>query len=444
VAVNASAFYGTGIYGESEYGVINAEFAVTGVSGTGAVTTVSVTGDANFSTPSVSASATTDPDVVITADATHSITSVQGVGAASTVGIVGVAIHQVTGVEGTGENTAPTISGDAIHQVTGVEATGENTAPLISGDANFAIPEGVEGTMATGGAEGRPSTVVRAVDYGGGFELTGTVNATLVFVGEANITPEAAEVTGSVTTATISGDANFAIPVGVSATTSATTAEAAAGATGQPAGVQAVGTADPDVVIEGDATHTITSVQGVSATGGVGDIVAGANIDSVPSVEGTGAVTTSDVSAAASTAVTGVEGTGATTTATIASRYLAQAVEGTGEVTTVTLTGDANFSFTGVSATIITDQPDVITDDVTVDAEANVSVTGVEATGSVTTVSIAENAQPTFTGVSATGTAGTVTISETQNVFDVANRSAVRLARVPPAPPRIVYVGRAA
>lgn len=353
MAVNASAFYGTGIYGESEYGVINAEFAVTGVAGTGAVTTVSVTGDANFSTPSVSASATTDPDVVITADAVHSITSVQGVGAASTVGIVGVAIHQVDGVEGTGENTAPT----------------------VSGDANFAIPAGVEGTMFNGGAEGRPSTVVQASDYGGGFELTGTVNATLGFIGEANTTPEEAEATGSVTTAVISGDANFDLP---------------------------------------------------------------------ESVEGTGEVTTSGVSAAASAGVTGVEGTGAATTATITSRYLTQSVEGTGEVTTVTLACDSNLSLSSVSATIITDQPDVVTDDITVDADANTAVTGVEATGAVTTVNIFENAEPTFDSVSATSAVGTLTVSATQNVFSVANRNARRVAKVPPAPPRIVYVGRAA
>ena len=106
--------------------------------------------------------------------------------------------------------------------------------------------------------------------------------------------------------------------------------------------------------------------------------------------------------------------------------------------------GDANFSLTSVSATIITDQPDVVTDDVTVDADANVSVTGVEATVSPGTVTISDSAQPTFDSLTITSVVSGVTISATQNVFNVANRSAVRLARVPPAPPRIVYVGRAA
>jgi len=110
----------------------------------------------------------------------------------------------------------------------------------------------------------------------------------------------------------------------------------------------------------------------------------------------------------------------------------------------VLVEGDANFSLTSVSATIITDQPDVVTDDVTVDADANVSVTGVEATVSPGTVTISDSAQPTFDSLTITSVVSGVTISATQNVFNVANRSAVRLARVPPAPPRIVYVGRAA
>jgi len=101
--------------------------------------------------------------------------------------------------------------------------------------------------------------------------------------------------------------------------------------------------------------------------------------------------------------------------------------------------------FTGVSATIITDQPDIVTDDVTVDADANVSLSSVEATGTVTTVTISDNAQPTMEGTSTTGGVGVVTVTTVQNVFDVANRNALRVtAKVPPPPPRIVYVGRAA
>ena len=63
-----------------------------------------------------------------------------------------------------------------------------------------------------------------------------------------------------------------------------------------------------------------------------------------------------------------------------------------------------------------------------------------DGTGEVTTVSIAENAQPTFDGVAATNSAGNVTISTTTVIFDVANKDHQRTTYVEPDEPRIVYV----
>lgn len=181
-------------------------------------------------------------------------------------------------------------------------------------------------------------------------------------------------------------------------------------------GVQGVATTDPDIIITADATHSITSVQGVVTNGGVGDVLAKAN-----------------------TVPTGVEATvsvGVITQRTV-NRIPVTGISATSTIGTTDVIADSNTTVGSVSATTSVDS-------VVITASSGVPTTGVEATASPGTVTISDSAQPTFTGVSATGTAGDVTISETQNVFDVANRSAVRLARVPPAPPRIVYVGRAA
>lgn len=107
-------------------------------------------------------------------------------------------------------------------------------------------------------------------------------------------------------------------------------------------------------------------------------------------------------------------------------------VVGTGEVTTVTLAADANFTPQSAEGTG--------------EAGDNLSFQSIytpesaEGTGEVTTVSIAENAQPTFTGVTATNYANSVTISTTTVIFDSANKDHERTTYVEPDKPRIVYV----
>mgnify|MGYP000321363434 CR=1 FL=1 len=81
---------------------------------------------------------------------------------------------------------------------------------------------------------------------------------------------------------------------------------------------------------------------------------------------------------------------------------------------------------------------------VTIPAAAVPEPTGVSGTGAVGTVVLVAGAITELSQVTGTAQHGSVTVSETQTVFDVANRSALRVAKVPPAPPRIVYVGRAA
>lgn len=252
-------------------------------------------------------------------------------------------------------------------------------------------------------------------------------------------------------------------------------------------GVQAVGTTDPDIVITADANHVITSVQGVSANGGVGQVIGNA-VEEPTGVQATGTVDTVNVAHNARPTFDGVEGTGSvgtvTTTADSNVGVTTPSVISTG-VDQAIVVADSNFEVSGVEGTTSVGTPTQVTVN-------RVPVTGVEgtgeigdpvignnaipalidsdtvvSTGSIGTVSTTAAAVPEPTGVSTTGAVGTstivagailelsqvtgtsqhenVTVSETQNVFNVANRSAIRVtAKVPPSPPRIVYVGRAA
>ena len=435
-----------------------------------------VTGEAVVVLPSVQASGTADPDIVIEADATHTLTSVQGTGATGTVGTVGVAIHQVDGVQATGQTTTTTVSGDSSTGTTGVEGTGQTTTLTISADANTTLDDvsstgsvttvtlsgdsnlTLPSTSATGQittAEGKAGArgIVTGVEATGeiepvvaftgifvafevdsveatgavttatvvaesqvdptGVQATGTADDGLTFVGEANVVPESSDATGSVTTATVTADSNTTAP-----------------------SVQATGTADPDVVIEADANHVITSVQGVGATGGVGDVVAEANVDTVDGVsativtntvsisaeagitpesaEGTGAVTTTTVTADANFTPESADATGAVTTVDISipKDVAVPAVTATGDVETVTLSGIARIDTESASATANVD-PDIV-----IEADANhviTSVQGVGATGGVGDV-VAEANVDAVIGVEATGLVEPVTVSIAQIV----------------------------
>lgn len=417
---------------------------------------LTLTADANVTLTGVQASGTADPDIVIEADATHTLTSVQGTSATGTVGTVGVAIHQVDGVQAIGQATTVTLSGDsnltlpstsATSQITtaegragargiveGVEATGEIT-PVVAFTGVFVTFE-VESVDATGfvttatvdaEANATPESV----------QATGTVDDDLTFVGKANVVSESVDTTGTVTTATVAADANTTAPP-----------------------VSAIGNVDPDVVIEADANHVITSVQGVGATGGIGDVVAEAGVDTVTGVSAT--IVADDVIISAQSVVTpeSADSTGQTTTATISgdANFTPESadatgavttvdisipkdvpvdgVQATGQVETVTLSGIANFELASVGATGNVDPDVVIEGDALhsitsvqgvtanggigdVVAEANIdSVDGVEATGEVTTATVQANAIAEPESAEATGTVDDVDVS-TENVISV-------------------------
>lgn len=428
----SGAIYGSATYGSNTYGGSITE-THSGVSSTGSVTTVTVTadnnvslpstsatgsvttativGDANLSLTGVSASGTTDPDVVITADAVHTVTSVRGTSATGTVGTVGVAIHQVDGVEGTGNTTTATISGDSLVAVSTAKITSSINTVTTTADSNTSVT-GVEATGAVGDAE----SLVNITAAVTGVEATATAGDVGVFTGLfVTVEVTGLEATGSVTTATVTADAVANNLTGLEATGQTTTATVATDANTTTGSVQATATVDPDVVIEGDALHAITSVQGVTATGGVGDVVAGANIDSVIGVEATGEVTTVDISIPKNVSVTGVEATSAVTTATVTAdnNIVSPSVSATGTADPdVVIEGDALHTITSVQGVSATGG----VGDVTADANAD-ALSGVEATASVGTVTAIAKAIATVTGVEGTSQVTIATIS-TEQIFE--------------------------
>jgi hypothetical protein len=178
-------------------------------------------------------------------------------------------------------------------------------------------------------------------------------------------------------------------------------------------GVQASGTAQAHInIVTADATHTVTSIQGVTATGGIGDVTAASVV--VPA---------------------GVSATGAIGTLTARSVNLipTPTIDVLSEAGNVVVVADANFGMTGVSATGSAGD--------SFSFQSIYSVTGVSATGTVDSNSVAaNNARPTFTGVSATGAVTHGDVTTTTVLFNVINKDHERTASVEPDKPRIVYV----
>lgn len=122
---------------------------VDGVSSTGAVTTASVSADANFALPSVEATGQVSdvrfPGVIIipSVEAIGSVTTatafvsdiatISGVEATGSIDSVSTSItFSVVGNQGTGAISAPTITSTALLEVDSVSATGAVTVPSVS------------------------------------------------------------------------------------------------------------------------------------------------------------------------------------------------------------------------------------------------------------------------------------------------------------------------
>lgn len=187
-------------------------------------------------------------------------------------------------------------------------------------------------------------------------------------------------------------------------------------------GLSATATADPDIVITADATHSITSVQGVGAAGGIGDVTAASSV-TTGGTEGTMSAGEIRATSINIISVTGVAGTGATTTSTVTA-------DAGVTIASTPMTGSAGDSLT---------------------VQSRYTLPGVSGTGQVDENTVpSNNARPTFTGVSSQGQVRQGNIVTTTVTFDVANKNnnrvvkvqqdTSRVATVRLDDPRIVYV----
>jgi len=121
---------------------------VTGVSATGGVGTVAVTGLANVSVTGVSATGGVGT-VTVTGLANVSVTGVSATGAVGTVTVTGLANVPVTGVSATGAVGTVTVTGLANVSVTGVAGVSALGDITVSAQA-VVFPSEVSGTGVTG------------------------------------------------------------------------------------------------------------------------------------------------------------------------------------------------------------------------------------------------------------------------------------------------------
>lgn len=242
------ALYGTGIFGTAEYGVV----------------AVSVVPDGS------QASGTADTDIIISGDALHNITSVQGVVSNGGVGDVtaaaSIALGAVSveatgsvgdvealnnarptfdGVEGTSQLGSETVTASAVVDLPSPTIIGAGVDQAIVTAASVVVPTGSEGTTTLGNIS---QLTVNRVPVSG-VEATGTIDTGFVAANNARPTFDGVE--------------------GTSAIASVGDYVVVAKAVVAPTGLEATGTADDDLVFIGLANIELPSAEGTGATGTV-------------------------------------------------------------------------------------------------------------------------------------------------------------------------------
>jgi len=129
-------------------GAASSAIAVNGVEATGAVGSVTITGDAVVNLTGVAATGAIGT-IEVNIPKIVDVTGVEATGGVGDVTVVGDAIFSVTGVSGTAQLGTPTIEASAQTDVTGVTATGEIGDITVTGDAVVDVT-GVEATGAVG------------------------------------------------------------------------------------------------------------------------------------------------------------------------------------------------------------------------------------------------------------------------------------------------------
>lgn len=177
--------FGISSFGES-YEQADTAFTLTGVVGTGAVTTVEAKAAASV-TPTGIESTGFIGTTIEAGRVVHGVTGVAGTSTLGTILITGGAgtVISITGVSATGSANGITFGGDANVPLTGVSATCITDDPLVNGDE--ITPEadavlsttGVAGTTALGTAIGKGGST----NIPTGLEATGTAGS-LTIVGK--------------------------------------------------------------------------------------------------------------------------------------------------------------------------------------------------------------------------------------------------------------------
>lgn len=155
--IAASARYGVGVYGVSEYGVVNLTATLSGVSATGAI-----------GTPEPKPSEPVDSVFATGAIGTITVNLVDRIDGVSATGAIGVLEHsntkELTGVSATGA-VAPVVAGGFEIDITeridsGVEATGQVSAVQANPGAGLT---GVSATGSIGTLEHSNTTLLQSV-----------------------------------------------------------------------------------------------------------------------------------------------------------------------------------------------------------------------------------------------------------------------------------------
>lgn len=197
--------------------------------------------------------------------------------------------------------------------------------------------------------------------------------ANVVVTADADVTPSSVQATGSINDAlSITGDALLTL-----------------------SGAQGTGSIGAPTIIEG--VGVTASLTGTSSTGNIGDpnVKAEAVADNLSGVSATGTVN-SAVTIEAKAVVTPASATA------------------TGTINPPEISCDASFVIVGVEAEAITDDPDVIGDEVVVDADATATVQGLVSTFSIANVAITISADVELPSILGTLTLGQETVNTVQ------------------------------
>lgn len=175
----------------------------TSVTGTGQTTSPAILGDANFSITGVSGTVAVG---TVDAQSVAEVTGVSSTGSVGTITMTGTANIVPTGVEDTAELGTPTILLTQTITAPSFLATGALTAPTILGDANFTIT-GVEGDISVGSVVPFAGSDVNVT----GEEATATLDTGPVgFRGDVipNVINQSQQLLGQVGTLAMTGDSN--------------------------------------------------------------------------------------------------------------------------------------------------------------------------------------------------------------------------------------------